>query len=176
MTANGVWAGKLMWGHVEEFLGRARELPGLAGADLWNALDSLLDDPALIFVTRRDKVYQAVSLWRAVQTQAWRAGGSSAPDDAGVYHFKAIDHLVRQLDGEERAWQSWFAGTGLDPITVQYEELDSDPRRAVTRVLGALGLHEVRPPWFPTLPRQRDQRSAAWVERYERDRQRVTAA
>ena len=31
---NGVWGGKLMWGHVEDLVTRARELAGLAGADL----------------------------------------------------------------------------------------------------------------------------------------------
>ena len=42
---NGVWGGKLMWGHVGDLLARARELPGLAGADLDEVLHELLDDP-----------------------------------------------------------------------------------------------------------------------------------
>ena len=40
--ANGVWGGKLMWGHVDDLVARARELPGLAGADL----DEVLHDAA----------------------------------------------------------------------------------------------------------------------------------
>ena len=40
-----------MWGHVEDFVSRARELPGLADADLGDVLHELLDDPQFIFVT-----------------------------------------------------------------------------------------------------------------------------
>ena len=37
-------------------------------------LETLLGDVRLVYVTRADKVAQAVSLWRAVQTQSWRSG------------------------------------------------------------------------------------------------------
>ena len=68
--ANGVWGGKLMWGHVDDLVARARELPGLAGADLDDGPATRCSTISeLIFVTRPDKVAQAVSLWRAVQTQ-----------------------------------------------------------------------------------------------------------
>ena len=81
---NGVWGGKLMWGHVEDLVTRARQLPGQAEASLEQVLATLLDDPQLIFVTRREKVAQAVSLWRAVQTQSWRAGDASKADGSGL--------------------------------------------------------------------------------------------
>ena len=29
-----------------------------------------------------------------------------------VYDFEAIDHLVSQLESDERAWSDWFARTG----------------------------------------------------------------
>ena len=73
---NGVWGGKLMWGHVDDLVARARELPGLAGADLGRDRCARCSATTcrLVYVTRPDKVAQAVSLWRAVQTQTWRAG------------------------------------------------------------------------------------------------------
>src|SRR5215213_7140144 len=52
LTANGVWGGKLMWGHVEDLLSRARALDGLAAADLQTALRALLGDVRFVFVTR----------------------------------------------------------------------------------------------------------------------------
>src|ERR1700733_1978844 len=42
LSEDGVWGGKLMWGHVEAFLSRVRELDGLADADLETALRALL--------------------------------------------------------------------------------------------------------------------------------------
>jgi trehalose 2-sulfotransferase len=171
-TENGVWGGKLMWGHVEDFVCRARELPDLEQADLWTVLCTLLSEPRLIFVSRGEKVYQAVSLWRAVQTQAWRAGGNSNGGEV-IYDFTAIDHLVGQLEAEELAWQRWFDEVGVEPLRVEYEELDAQPRDTVVRVLESLGLGDVSPPWVPTLPRQRDELSVAWVERYGREREKA---
>ena len=105
-TPNGAWGGKLMWGHVEDLLVRARELGGLAGADLATVLHALLGDVRLVFVTRVDKVAQAVSLWRAVQTQRWSAAADAPrrPHDA-VYSFAAIDHLVARLQAHDAAWR-----------------------------------------------------------------------
>jgi LPS sulfotransferase NodH len=173
-TENRVWGGKLMWGHVEDFVCRARELPGLEDADLWTALCTLLPRPQLVFATRGEKVYQAVSLWRAVQTQAWRAGGEGKGTEL-IYDFRAIDHLVAQLESDERSWEQWFERVGVEPVRVEYAELDADPRAVVMRVLESLGLGDVTPPWVPTLPRQRDELSVAWVERYRREREKTGA-
>ena len=129
---NGVWGGKLMWGHVEDLVIRARQLPGLADASLEQVVRALLDDPQLIFVTRRDKVAQAVSLWRAVQTQRWRADDDSKAESP-VYEFAAIDHLVSQLESDERSWKQWFARTGQRPFVVTYDQLEAAPRRRSRR-------------------------------------------
>jgi LPS sulfotransferase NodH len=171
-TENGIWGGKLMWGHVEDFLARARGLPGLSGADLETALRTLLNEPRLIFVTRRDKVAQAVSLWKALQTQSWRAADAADHSDPR-YQYAGIDYLVSQLRSDERAWAEWFASAGLDLLEVSYEEIDAAPQDAVARVLDVLELADVSAP-MPTLSRQRDELSAAWIERYRRERGTVT--
>jgi trehalose 2-sulfotransferase len=171
---NGVWAGKLMWGHVDDFLTRARELPGLADVDLRTALRTLLDDPQFVFVTRGDKVEQAVSLWRAVQTQSWRSGETST-DDSSVYDFEGIDHLLDQLRAGERAWGDWFGGANVHPIDVTYEQLDASPGDTVSGVLDALGLPGPGVD-VPRLSRQRDELSSLWIERYRHELEQGRAA
>lgn len=181
-TENGVWGGKLMWGHVEDLLGRVHRLAGLADADLATALHALLGDLRLIYVARQDRVAQAVSLWRAIQTQSWRADTTSSAqasraDDirspAGAqYRFAAIEHLVAGLEGDDRAWREWFARSGLTPLVIAYEELDRAPREVVGRVLDELGLGDVEPP-TPALRRQRDERSAEWAQRFRIERERA---
>src|SRR6476619_3763438 len=67
-TPNGVFAAKLMWTHLLDLagrLGRPADAALLAGR---------LRGPRYAHVTRRDKVARAVSLWRGVQTCAWRGG------------------------------------------------------------------------------------------------------
>jgi LPS sulfotransferase NodH len=175
-TANGVWAGKLMWGHVEDLLARARQLDGLAGADLATVLQALLGDVRLVFVTRVDKVAQAVSLWRAVQTQRWSAaaGAPRRPHDA-VYSFVAIDHLVARLEADDAAWRGWFAEHAENPLLeLSYEQVGVDPRAAVNRVLRFAGLSPAAIADPPLRP-QRDERSRQWAARYASEKRKVAA-
>lgn len=175
MTPNGAWGGKLMWGHVADLLARARRLDGLAGADLATALRALLGDVRYVLVTREDKVAQAVSLWRALQTQRWRADGPGRPC-AAVYSFPAVDHLVVQLAEQEQAWRAWFARaapTGA-PLELAYEALVADPRAAVARVLRFAGLPDADP-GEPPLRVQGDAVSRAWAERYRRQKRAAAA-
>ena len=62
------------------------------------------------------------------------AGGRSAMDPA--YSFAAIDHLRRQLSEHEAAWARWFAGTGISPIRVAYEELDAAVEANAAKLFG----------------------------------------
>jgi LPS sulfotransferase NodH len=67
---------------------------------------------------RRDKVAQAVSLGRAIQTQLWRTESESdaEQDEAdaapGVeYDYRAIEHLLNELhrwDARSRDWVARF--------------------------------------------------------------------
>jgi len=168
---NGVWGGKLMWGHVDDLVCRARELPGLAGVGLEEVVHELLDDPQLIFVTRGDRIAQAVSLWRAVQSQSWRADEERDAESV-VYDFTGIDHLVGQLESDERAWREWFARTGRRPTEVTYEQLESAPGDTVGAVLRVLGLPDAGVT-VPSLSRQRDDLSELWIDRYRRERDRA---
>jgi LPS sulfotransferase NodH len=178
-TPNGVWGGKLMWGHVADLVARARALDGMAAdADLQAVLRELLGDVRFVFVTRADKVSQAVSLWRAVQTRHWRtdAGAPYRPHHA-VYHFGAIDHLVAQLEAAEAAWRAWFdampAGPGR-PLELGYEAIAADPHAAVEQVLGFCGFSGVTI-GDPPLRHQSDAQSRAWVACYLSEKRRAAA-
>jgi LPS sulfotransferase NodH len=170
-TPNGVWGGKLMWGHVGDLLARAHDLDGVPAApDLDATLTALLgDELTLVHVTRPDKVAQAVSLWRAVQTQTWRAGRGT-PADQARYSFAGIDHLVAQLTDHDAAWRTWFAATGRTPHVVSYDDLAADPAGVVGGVLRALGLPAGDVP-APATERQGDARSLAWADRYRAERE-----
>ena len=157
-TDNGVFAAKLMWTHLldlSERLGRA------ADAAL---LRERFPDPRYVHVTRRDKIAQAVSLWRAVQTRAWRAGEVTENGNA-VYHAGAIGYLAGQLSDHDDAWRTWFSANRIEPLTIVYEELAADTNGVTSRVIDQL---EVGPAEIPDPPlrRQRDDQSARWVERY----------
>ena len=156
-TGNGVFAAKLMWTHL---LGLADRLGRALDAAL---LAERFPAPRYVHVTRDDKVAQAVSLWRAVQTREWRAGDVLTRDSA-VYHGGAIAHLAAQLREQDDAWRAWFAAQRIEPFSVRYELLAGDPRGVVTELLDRVGIGPAEIP-EPPMRRQGDDRSARWVER-----------
>jgi LPS sulfotransferase NodH len=163
-SANGVWGGKLMWDQTEDLTTHFREILDRPDATLHTGIDELLGETPMVFVTRPDRVDQAVSLWKAVQTREWRHG-----DEAGgaepQFSFAAIHHLAQRLEADDRSWRSWFAQEGIAPLTVEYDELSADPRARVGEVLAHLGLPDVDVPEPPTR-RQGDETSRAWARRY----------
>jgi trehalose 2-sulfotransferase len=160
-TGNGVFAAKLMWTHLHDLADRLGREPDA------QLLADRFPDPHYVHVTREDKIAQAVSLWRAVQTRAWRAG--EVTDNGHVeYHAGAIGHLASDLSDQDAAWRAWFAAQGISPLTVRYEALAADPRDTTAAVLRHLGVDSDAIP-EPPLRRQGDDRSARWVERYRKE-------
>ncbi|GAA1456355.1 Stf0 family sulfotransferase [Williamsia maris] len=175
-TPNGVWGGKLMWNQTPLLIEHASGLDANGG--LRTAIRALLGvEPTYILVNRDDVAEQAVSMWRAVQTQTWvddPSGGSPTVtagadrDDAARYHAGAIAHLAAELAAQQQAWDRWFRDEAIDPIRVEFAELVRAPQATTASVLTALGLDpDLAPP--PPLKRQGDGRSAEWVRRYRAD-------
>ena len=118
-------------------------------------------------VTRRDKVAQAVSLWRAVQTRAWRAGDVTE-DGEPVYHARRDRHLVGQLADARRRLARVVRRHGIEPLTSSTRS--SPPTRAGVTVRRCSTTSASAPAEIPEPPlrRQGDDRSARWVARFTR--------
>lgn len=169
-SPNGVFGAKMMWNYFDDFRDRVRELPGLGESTFNEALSVLFPRLRIVFVRRRDKVAQAVSLWRAIQTQQWR--NEAEPPEQGLtaeYHYRAIKHLVKELHQWDAHWEDWFHATGRQPIRVIYEEFVQ--ARAVTlgRVLDDLGVDPRQSGNKGPLVRQADDLSQDWVSRFRDD-------
>jgi LPS sulfotransferase NodH len=172
-TPNGVFASKLMWSQVGELRRLAAQLPEFRGVDPTHLLDQIFGHPAYVWVRRRDKVRQAISLWRALQTRTWRAGGDPEQPSEPVprYSFEGIDHLVRRLRADDQAWVRYFGSHGLNELTIFYEDdLERDWAAATSRALAHIGV-PVPEGWRPAEPtaRQADSLTEQWLESYRRD-------
>ncbi len=113
-TDNGVFGAKLMWNQVPELQALTSAIPEYRGLEPIDLLTRLFDDPAYVFVTRRDKVRQAVSLWKALQTRSWRAGGGRPPSELH-YRYEGIKHLVDLFEADDEAWRAFFAEHRIRP-------------------------------------------------------------
>ena len=166
-TDNGVFGAKLMWGYLGDFADLLRGIDGMAGLPVPELLGRAFPGVRYVRITRQDKVRQAVSLWRAVQTQAWRAGGDPGARVEPTFSFRAINYLVRLLTAHDASWDAYFLGLGEQPLTLTYEELAEAHDPVVRRVLEHLGVEapaELRID-RPRLKIQADDLSEQWVAR-----------
>jgi trehalose 2-sulfotransferase len=171
-TSNGVFASKVKWPNMP-YLGEMLDgLPGRHDLSLKERLDAIFPNLRYVWVTRRDKVRQAISLVRARQSSQWTSmstqeGRSSAAD----YNFHIVDIALRGIVQEECAWEEYFTQAGITPFTVVYEDLVRNYEATVRRLLDHLEIELPASYVFPTprLDKQSDAVSEVWVEHYHRD-------
>jgi trehalose 2-sulfotransferase len=166
-TPNGVFGAKLMWGYLGDFATLLRGIEGFSGLPIPELLNRAFPNLCYVQITRRDKVRQAVSLWKAVQTQAWNAAESGATAGEPVFSFRAINYLVRLLTAHDASWDAYFLGLGRQPLKVTYEELAESPAPVVRRVIEHLDIpapSELKLE-APALKVQADELSETWVRR-----------
>jgi LPS sulfotransferase NodH len=163
-TPNGVFGAKIMWAHLED-LGRR-----LGSPDLGALTDAVFDRPCFVWVRRRDTVRQAVSLWRAMQTQSWRAENEPGGGEP-QYSYAALQHLVRLLSDHDAAWGRFFADRTDRVLELTYEEVAADPAGTLRRTLAHIGIEAPAdaPESLPRMRRQADERSDEWATAYAKD-------
>ncbi|MGC9523460.1 MAG: Stf0 family sulfotransferase [Anaerolineae bacterium] len=176
-TPNRVFGAKVSFHEpmISEALSRWRELhgcpPDASRPEVWA---HAFPNHRHIVMTRRNTVRQAVSWWRAIQSQAWhRPVGDDAapPPEEEVYSFDAIDRLVDEVVMREAGIQAFLAEAGIVPLTVVYEDFVADYAGTIRQVLAYLDLDTaiaIPPPAFERLS---DAVAEAWVQRYREERQ-----
>jgi trehalose 2-sulfotransferase len=177
-SPNGVFGAKMMWNYLEDFKTRMSELPGLGDLSFNERLDTVFPRLKIIFMRRRDKVAQAVSLWKAIQTQRWRTDSESDVEEVDVaeahdseYDYAAIEYLLNELHRWDARWEDWFHATGREPIRIFYDEFTASRAATIGRVLDALGIDPPAPEGKGPMQRQADDLSKDWVVRFRTDRE-----
>jgi trehalose 2-sulfotransferase len=172
-STNGIFGAKLHWHQLEHLTAKLQggEESCAPGVD---RLRAVFPDLRYVFLTRRDKVRQAVSYYKAIRTGVWfvirdEAGRKPAiPARVLPFDFETIDRLVAQLTQFDLSWRRYFQGLGVQPFEVVYEDFVGAYESTVFAILRALDLAtcadvRVAP---PRLVRQADEVSAEWVEHY----------
>jgi LPS sulfotransferase NodH len=178
-TENGVRGVKIHWRDVVSFA-RALGFRGDPGA----VLEMLFPAAVFVNIVRADRRAQAISLFRAETTGEWfRSPGSSTRERPwGLYLARptprrpAVDltgvaptheqiiGMERSIDAEQAAWTNYFTTRRPKVLTVRYEELDSNYRGEIVRVLQFLGADPAHAACLPKPPleRQSDHINEHW--------------
>lgn len=141
-TPNGVFGAKVMWGYLADVISRMRQIPQCTALILPDLFDTVFPNLHYIWITRRDTVRQAVSHWKAIQTDVWRArqGEDRQATREPVYDFDAINHLTHEIEEHNSAWSRYFTDNGINPRTVVYEEFVDRYAATIADTLGFLGI------------------------------------
>ena len=125
-----------------------------------------------IFLTRRNKIRQAVSWWKAIMTDEWhrKSVDQSSTDHRDLlekYNFEALKHLLLEISVRESAIQAFLKEGGSSALTIVYEDFINDYTGTVRRIGSYVGvaIHEgmVGPPHYAKLA---DEVSDEWTERF----------
>jgi LPS sulfotransferase NodH len=182
MTPNGMFGAKVLWHqlhHLKQGFLRCGSYTDWQPTDI---IHRLLPAPRYIHLIRRDKLRQAISYCRAMDTGIWFSfadGAAPAPGRRAQYDAARIAYWLRTMRAWEQAWEREFARLGAPLLTLCFEDFVADPISTVVRVHDFLDtpvsvdLDRLR----PQLAKQSGAESEAWARRYlqEHAEQRVPA-
>jgi trehalose 2-sulfotransferase len=154
-SRNGVFGLKVHFSHFEE---------------VFNGFPQVLDLLApvnFIYIERQDKLAQAVSMARSLQTGVW-AFGKNRQRPAISYDRDLISRCLESLETQRRGWLQWFETNRIEPHVVTYEKLVADSSGVVSGIVNLLDVgndapHEVQQ---RKLARQSDGTNKEWADRY----------
>ena len=182
-TTNGVFGAKIHWHQFWHLSKKLRLIHG-EGASNLELLRGAFPDLRFIFLTRRDKVLQAVSYYKALRTDCWHSlrpdaaipretpvlgpTFTSAPTPEPSFDFEQIDRWVTRFTNDEASWCRYFAALGIEPFEVVYEDFIEAYESTILDILGYLNIPmpegmKIAP---PRLCKLADLVSEEWALRY----------
>jgi LPS sulfotransferase NodH/MoaA/NifB/PqqE/SkfB family radical SAM enzyme len=177
-TANGVFGVKLPRQQFDELARLVRQFPTYQDRNisLSEMMADLFPDLHYIWLTRRNKVRQAVSIARAIQSGIFHTHVEprDATDRRAAFRYESIDFFAQALVMQDVAWQEYFTEAGVVPLTLVYEDFCQAPEEAVRRVVDYL---DITGPFDWTLSEARtgkklaDSTSAMWARYYQKFKQ-----
>ena len=157
-SPNGVFGYKIFFGNYASTLKREPMLLEQISANF------------AIFLRRRDKIAQAISHFRAMQTQSWFAG---VPERvAPSYDFKGLLNYYRHAHRQDEKWERVFSLTQTDPLRLFYEDIMGDPQGALSAICSFLGVEanpDAQIERIALTKPQRDSMTEDWMGRFKAD-------
>jgi trehalose 2-sulfotransferase len=166
---NGVWGAKLMRLYWQEFVSQLQAVSDAANLSEIELLDKFFPERKYIFITRRNKVRQAVSWLKFIQGTAWY-WEQKEPQKLDTLEYKpdVIDAFLQQTAKHESAWLEFFAQTETELFIVVYEDFVKAYEETAVAILDYLGVDYPHPLTFAErkMQKQADTLSDEWVQKY----------
>lgn len=166
-SQNGVYGLKASWFQFESFYRSLNDV-------------SCLAKYRYIYLTRRNLAAQAVSLYKATETNIFHTNikhdeGNRRALDKLEYDFVKINQWYEHIVMQERGWRNYFLEHKISPCYVTYEEIDEDIGSVVKRIAQFVGVNpdKVSLPAAPSIfTKVSDARNLDWACRFMLERER----
>lgn len=171
-TPNGVFGAKMMWDNIRHVVSEARKVPKYSSSDgsVEQLFSAVFPNLHYVRLTRRDKVRQAVSWYRALRSNVRQSDKTVVPRKSPTFNFESINALYYRLIANEAAWDEYFAKCGIVPFGVVYEDFVARYEDTVKDILGFLKIPI--PKELETsrrkMSRMSDEITEEWVERHHK--------
>lgn len=135
---------RIMWSGFEYFVKRLGQLYPYDENDRKRIFHALGIDH-YIYLSRDDKVAQAVSLVIAKQTGLWHLNSDGSEKQRTkshkqpVYDRQQIAEKLRMLEAETAGWEKWFKANKIEPLHITYEDMAANPIEVFDRVMDFIG-------------------------------------
>jgi trehalose 2-sulfotransferase len=174
-TPNGVFGVKLMTGSaggIKGFFEQLEPFPLFSKLTDVEKVRAIFPNLHCLYLTRRNKIAQAVSWWKAIQNEHYHSSPDKPmPATPLKYDFAAIDHLVSEIMMEEAAHQAFLDELGIIPHTIVYEDFMQDMEGTVRGITDFLGIKESYRFQASRLIKMQDSLSDEWIQRYRQEKQ-----
>ncbi len=171
-SPNGVFGSKMMFEYFGDSLAKLRALPRFADEEIDDAslLCRVFPNLKYIWLTRTNKLRQAVSYLRAWQSQSWAT--NQEPLRSPEYSFELLDMVLSKIVLQEVGWQEFFAANSIVPFVVTYEDFVPHQELTIGRILDFLEIPypETLVSRAQTARRQADEITEEWVHRFITDK------
>lgn len=131
---------------------------------------------AYLYLSREDRVAQAVSRLKAEQSGLWHRFADGRERERlkdgrpPAYDVQRLSTLVAEAESHNTAWETWFSEQCVQPVRITYEALSNDPQGTLATVLSTLGLDPALANSIePCTAKLADDESLEWAERFRRE-------
>lgn len=109
-----------------------------------NHLNDLIPQTKWIYLRRRDKLAQSISLWRAEKNSIWHSTDSPAnQNDYPDYDYYGILFRMFKILLDEFLWEDYFSQWAIDALSIWYEDLVDKPELFMKKIANWIGSGDV---------------------------------
>jgi len=156
-SRNGVFGMKVHFHHFE------------AAISWYPSMLRVLAPVTYIYLNRKDRLAQAVSMTKALQTDVWSSLESNV-NPTLVYNEAFIVQCLREIQQQNFSWLRWFKINKIKPFVVHYEDSVADTAGAARGIIELLEVQNDEPDQIclPFIEKLGDDVNLEWRERFER--------